>query len=363
MASKIAAGAAEDHLPLYVAGVAAHEALAHACFYADAAAVQENASRRMAALEGLSVDDLRVMRRDDLPKFKYIIGRTGVSSSLAVDRFFARDDFPIEALIGERGVLVLNAAPERALFKERYVKDVPSVNVTFAEPGAKNDGRGRSEPLCFVVGGSGSGKTFFAMRDELRTFRNVSGLPHSATVYVKPVNLDKGVPDFRDPEAPKMLAASIRRLIEENVQHYVRPSWKWKKLDMHLCLVLDEAGARDLMGFFDQREPVLQLIEEARRLLATSVVVVVCGTNISGSKFSSTDEAYFFRMKPWDKGDLSTLLEKKAAGLLLKPGESAGTVARAIFAQSTLAALATNARSAGFLVDAITEGCARTSIT
>jgi hypothetical protein len=352
--------------PYYDPAMAAHEALAHARFYPDEAAVRENAARRIAALEGLSVDDLRKMKRDDLPKFNDVIRRAGVSSYPEVERFFARDGFPIEALIGERGILVLNGAPERELFEERYVEDVPGVNATFAEPEAKksDNGRGgRSEPLCFVVGGSGAGKTFFAMREELRTFRKPGGLRHSATVYVKPVNLDRDVPNFGDAAAPRRLVASIRRLIEEDVQNYIRPSWRWKKLDIHLCLVLDEAGARDLMGFFDQRGPVLELIKEAKTVLATSVVVVVCGTNISGTKFSSTEEAYFFRMKPWGKHDLITLLEKKKAGLRFKPGESAATVARAVFAQSTLAALATNARSAGFLVDAIEDGCARPSVT
>jgi hypothetical protein len=192
------------------------EALARARFYPDEAAVRENAARRSAALEGLflSVDDLRKMKRDDLPKFNDATRRAGVSSYPEVERFFARDGFPIEALIGERGILVLNGAPEWELFEERYVEDVPGVNATFAEPEAKKsdgDGRGgRSEPLCFVVGGSGAGKTFFAMREELRTFRKPGGLRRSATAYVKPVNLDRDVPNVSGTPPRRPGGSSLR---------------------------------------------------------------------------------------------------------------------------------------------------------
>ena len=124
------------------------------------------------------------------------------------------------------------------------------------------------------------------------------------------------------------------------------------KLDMHVCLVFDEAGSSYTKAWFEDQGMLTSLCDEAGTL-ASSVTVVVVGTGLTGRELSSSKDAFFFRMKPWQANDLSKLLEKRKSDLRLAHGETVDTVAQAIFAHPTLSALATNARSAFFLVKAV----------
>ena len=92
--------------------------------------------------------------------------------------------------------------------------------------------------------------------------------------------------------------------------------------------------------------------------------VIVVGTSITGRPVSSTTHGYYFRMSPWEQPDLSKFLVGREDSLSLVEGETVDTVANAIFAHPKLCALATNARSAAYLVDSIEElsiGCTRSS--
>ena len=85
------------------------------------------------------------------------------------------------------------------------------------------------------------------------------------------------------------------------------------------------------------------------------MAVVVVGTGITGRQLSSTKDAYFFRMQTWDDGDLWKILNKNVSKLRLEKEETVNTVANAVYAHPKLSALASNARSASFLVDSIRE--------
>jgi hypothetical protein len=123
-------------------------------------------------------------------------------------------------------------------------------------------------------------------------------------------------------------------------------------LDMHVCLVFDEAGSSYCKAWFENKEALEILCDEAIKL-ASSVTVVVVGTGITGRELSSANDAYVFRMKPWEAADLSQLLRPQKDNLCLAEHETIDTVATAIFAHPQLGALATNGRAAFFLVQAI----------
>jgi hypothetical protein len=131
---------------------------------------------------------------------------------------------------------------------------------------------------------------------------------------------------------------------------------KDQPLNMHVCVVVDEAGDATLDGYFEDRPALVQLCSTLQRRLARSVLLVVAGTNLTGTSLSSHKDAYFFRMKPWEGKDLAELLNKRAPDFKLEGGvETVAHVADAIYAEPVLGGLTTNARSAVFLLDAIAD--------
>lgn len=93
---------------------------------------------------------------------------------------------------------------------------------------------------------------------------------------------------------------------------------------------------------------------DAAKKLATTMAVVVLGTGLTGNAVSSSDDAYVFRMRPWQVDDVAMILKNYRDSLNLVEGEeTTQTVAEAIFANPKLGALASNARLAYFLVLAI----------
>jgi hypothetical protein len=75
---------------------------------------------------------------------------------------------------------------------------------------------------------------------------------------------------------------------------------RFDKLDMHLSVVLDEAGALELSGHFEKKNVVTEMIRELEKL-ATSVRLVICGTGLAAENFSPQNDAFKFRLKRWGK--------------------------------------------------------------
>ena len=66
-----------------------------------------------------------------------------------------------------------------------------------------------------------------------------------------------------------------------------------RTLDMHLCVIIDEAGDLDIKDWFEDKNMLMKLCNEAEKL-ATTVAVVVSGTALTGREMSSVDDAFFF---------------------------------------------------------------------
>jgi hypothetical protein len=204
-------------------------------------------------------------------------------------------------------------------------------------PGVEKD---RIPPIFLVLGASGSGKTFFSLK-----YAATFGLPEFegqqyTTWYLKPPSLDF----FRNERSPGKLMDWVKRTISSKVN-----AARYQRLNMHVTLVLDEAGDSRLDGYFDKLDNLNSLLEEMKKL-ATSVRLVVCGTGITGQGMNTGSDVSKFRMKNWGPGDLEPVSEKLGVEATeMKRKE----LIDAILAQPALTALGTNGRSAFFTLIAI----------
>ena len=71
-----------------------------------------------------------------------------------------------------------------------------------------------------------------------------------------------------------------------------------EELDIHVNIIIDEAGSYDLRSWFEDKQMVINLCVEAKGL-AKSVGVILTGTGFTARKFDSIHDAYVFRR---DKG-------------------------------------------------------------
>lgn len=191
-----------------------------------------------------------------------------------------------------------------------------------------------------------------------RFLRNPDDL--TLTVYLHPSGLAAAAsaPSSSGPAAAvgtaigREVVRQVRERIEE--EHGLRVT---SALNMHVCLVFDEAGALGLGGLFEEPAVLTAIYGYLQRKLSENVVMVVSGTGITGRELKSKSEAYFFRLTPWDAPDLNKLFESRQGDLHLNKGEEVPTVVNAIFAHPKLRALTTNARAAHFLVEAVVSLC------
>jgi hypothetical protein len=166
----------------------------------------------------------------------------------------------------------------------------------------------RDYPLSYVVGPLGSGKTFFALQ-HLRDFRNDNDLP-SVLIYCQPVEWRDEV-NFGGDSAPTELVRAVLDRLALRLEDRYGQEWNPKatgKLNLHVCLVLDDAHRHELSGFFERRSKVTRFVRELEAApFAESVMVVVCGSLV-GLEIDTALDAYFFRMRDWSRDDLSSML-------------------------------------------------------
>jgi hypothetical protein len=234
-------------------------------------------------------------------------------------------------LIGERFTLLDSSAElllnqtGRFFNKQKEIKPIPS----------------RSDPAFFVLGPSGSGKSFFALK-YVATF----DIPkfekqRNTTWYLKPAKLGFN--------ATNLTARNLVDGIKERILEKLNRT-EYEKLDMHVSIVIDEAGDSSLGGFFESKaniEDLLTLMKD----LATSVRLVVSGTGLKTTNLDSDKDACKFRMQPWGTGDLDIILRDRFAF----DEATRKNVIGAIMEQPTLNALSTNGRSAFYLLTAISS--------
>jgi hypothetical protein len=217
------------------------------------------------------------------------------------------DLLPIEDKLDKQIVCLSNAREWKVLQTEfvelesskQMVRDV-------LPPSPTKDNR--NEPLCYVLGSSGSGKTFFALKHAAPIGQWKSTKTRDTTIYIHapriPVLLD---PKVDDSKKAKQLIDHIRKELFTTYEKEIP-----EKLDMHVTLVLDEAGSRDLHGFFNKRENVDNVVRGLRKL-GNTVWLVLSGTGLTGAEYSSINDVYKFRMKEWGERELEAVLSSVVA--------------------------------------------------
>lgn len=261
---------------------------------------------------------------------------------------------PVEDTLARMDMIDLSASRTRTEildYERGFHKDLPTTEQMWKDVSTQiqyQNPPSRSLPLCLVLGPTGSGKTWFALH-YLRRKALVPPKRKVVTLYLQPGTLT-GI-GF-EPNNPSSAQVLIHRIRQECAKAALidMPD----KLDMHVCLVLDKAGSkRNIKEWLESKAMLETLCQEASQL-ATSVTVVVVG-GLTGRDLNPSKDAFVFRMKPWQARDLSIVMASYVNLLRLEEQETIDTVANAIFAHSKLGALATNARAASFLVQAVSN--------
>jgi hypothetical protein len=211
----------------------------------------------------------------------------------------------IEKGLAAAGLFPLHRSDVVADFLGRSFERPAARAMCEAQSGADNL---RDYPLSYVVGPLGSGKTFFALQ-HLRDFRNIKGLP-SVLMYCQPVQWRHEV-NFGGDGAPAELVRAVLDRVALQLEDRYGQEWNPKaagKLNVHVCLVLDDAHRHELSGFFERRSKVTRFVRELEAApFAESVMVVVCGSLV-GLEIDVALDAHFFRMRDWSRDDLSSML-------------------------------------------------------
>ena len=215
-------------------------------------------------------------------------------------KYFAPATISPEEILAFKKRIDLTDSGEIPLFDQRKVDYIPTVHdiwsTTINRRNSPNE-RSRGLPLGLVLGPSGSGKTFFALQYLSSQFLNDTATDR-VTIYLK---ASKTGIKF-DNETKSAAATELFAWIKSEIATREKVAIEGK-LGLHVCLIIDEAGADELKWWFEDEAMLAALCGEARKL-ATSVAVVVLGTGLTGRDLSSTNDAFVFRMKKWKALDL-----------------------------------------------------------
>ena len=229
----------------------------------------------------------------------------------AIKAFLDPPEEPVEETLSKLQMIDLCCSNEIQIYKKSLIQDLPttkSIWKVHAKDLEYHDVPTRSLPICLVLGPSGSGKTCFALQ-YLRTALVPPG-KKVVTLYLYPART--GI-QFRKNETlaavelMNWISNAITRTYQITRESQTSTS---KKLDMHVCLVLDEAGSSYTKAWFESKEMLQTLCDQASRTLASSVTVIVVGTGLTGRELSPSKDAIIFRMKPWQRSDLTRVLER-----------------------------------------------------
>ena len=192
----------------------------------------------------------------------------------------------------------------------------------------KSEPNERQNDIRFVLGPSGSGKTFFGVKDAAT--RELDKKNKYVIVYIKMT------------EAKFLVPIDTSKIVQL-VKDVLLKECKFEGvLDLHLSLVLDEAGATIFKDYFEYVSNVTSILDELKTTLAKSVRIVVCGTGLTAKKYGTDGDAKKYRMKPFSMTDIVKLNEKM---FHLDP-----FIIETMKEHPGLTALMTNGRTARFLL-------------
>jgi hypothetical protein len=340
--------AADDVLPEYKDGDSAVSVLSKRYFYNKA--LFDNPSNQeliqqslAAAFGGMTVGEVR-QKYTELQLMKKAQGVPAMLIFNVVE-FIAQGETLEDKLHNK--IIPFNSIPEVKVVEQRFTRlDSSQILLEtelkrfFSKQTDIEPDSTRSDPAFFVLGPSGSGKSVFALK-YVATFEiPMFEKQQNTTWYLKLSDLGFNADNLTPESLVDRMEKEILKVLNRTA---------YEKLDMHVSIVIDEAGDGSLGGFFEKKENISTLLNLVDRL-ATSVRLVICGTGLETTNLDSGKDACKFRMLPWGAGDLDAILRTDRFAFDEATRKS---VIGAIGEQPTLNALSTNGRSAYFLLSAI----------
>jgi hypothetical protein len=188
------------------------------------------------------------------------MGLTGIRSDY-VQAYL--DDLPSPELkLHNAGTIALGSATEELERSEKTYTPLEST-AALRQKVFEESTVSREQSIYYVLGPSGSGKTFFALNDI-----STHNVAHDkfATVYCRAGDAEKSVKFVDKTNGHELLIEWVKTKIQQDEPKVTL----LKPLEMHITLILDEAGSSSLRGFFDKKESVTATYT-ALQGLATSV--------------------------------------------------------------------------------------------
>jgi hypothetical protein len=253
----------------------------------------------------------------------------------------------IEMLLHDK-IIALNAPEEIQLAQDCFV-DVRAWLRHGRTWGAPHSA---AEKIAYVLGASGVGKTVCAVKQVTTHGWPTGTAPveysydqkarNHATLYAKLSCLSDIQWDSND--AGGRLLDWIKEMLKKQCHLYNKDT----KLHMNLAVVLDEAGATALSGFFEDPFKVFSLYMALGALVEESCEcrLIVCGTGMTCLPSSMDVEK--IQLDSWGKEDLAQVAQARF------PPLKRGAI-DAIYKNSVLRSLTTNSRTALFLLEAVSS--------
>jgi hypothetical protein len=253
----------------------------------------------------------------------------------------------IEILLHDK-IIALNAPEEIQLARDCFV-DVRAWLRHGRTWGAPHSA---AEKIAYVLGASGVGKTVCAVK-QVATHgwpKGTAPVEYSydqkarnhATLYAKVSCLSDFQWDSHD--AGGRLVDWIKEMLKKQCHLYNKDT----TLRMNLAVVLDEAGATALRGFFEVPFKVYSLYEELGALVEEGCEcrLIVCGTGLT--RLPSSMHVEKIHLDSWGKGNVARVAQARF------PSLQRGAI-DAIYKNSVLRSLTTNSRAAWFLLEAVSS--------
>jgi hypothetical protein len=244
----------------------------------------------------------------------------------------------IEMLLHGR-IIALNASNEVNVVNRCFV----DLEATRKQAGvvAKRD-HNRIERIAYVLGPSGSGKTVCALK-QVSTYGWTEATTKYTTLYLKISQLDQAFQwDGEEADAGLLAWVQNRLTIDPDLKRLYKAS---KKLRMHVAIVLDEAGSKGLLGFFEKKTQIYSLYKLLGSLVEDEfeLRLIVAGTGLTTKHLIPGKDVDKIRLDAWSREDFAKVANERF-------GKLNNEAIAAIYRQSMLAGLTTNARSAWYLL-------------
>jgi hypothetical protein len=212
------------------------------------------------------------------------------------------------------------------------------------------------EQVVYVMGPSGIGKTYCAVKqvathgweeDAHQGTEEPATTPKYTTLYLNLKSLANF--NWNDLTVDPRVLEWVKQKLQEHPKAKVKYD-KNKQLCMNVAVVLDEAGSTSLHGFFEAQEKVVSICSALGGLVAPGFDfrLVVCGTGLTDPRWATLNDINKIRLDSWSKSDVKKVAKAKFPMLT---DESID----AIYRHSMLRSLTTNARTAWFLLEAISS--------